>query len=459
MPDDIALALSNRATSRCYSKWMLPAQIGGCACVLLWPLGAVAGTMGIIGLVGLGGGSVVAGLLMAGQETAKIAKGDRDALAANLTDDDIAEFKAMAQVSPPKHRGALMPAHSTTTPAPIPGNVASEPVEVAPVATPAPVGHLHWRDGEHLVLIGLSGASKTTTLIDCVPTTSPVIYITLKSEDKAPDGWKAYRLRKFADRAFLQQLDDLCTMLTGLVQAKRAHRLIIDEALTILDQARDAQKVLVDKEDKADFGAVPARFEGLLKMYIRTGRSDGHWLGLVTQSPNGTDLFGSAKTMQGLKLVLCAGEASSNKFDFLVPWAKQLYGQFFTAEDESRMVAIQSGYWHFWLESGRIQYRPTPKSDRTLHDIPMLAGFHSLTATPAPDVPAEVDWGALAEQLLEQPAEVKGLRKAAAAVTGLAIGNGGPKWQEWKSELLATLPTLDPNLVDRLRERYPEALS
>jgi len=240
---------------------------------------------------------------------------------------------------------------------------------------------LQWRDGEHFVMIGLSGSSKTTTLLNCVPNGSLVVYVTLKSEDKAPKEWKAYRLRKFADLSFLVQLENLCAMIRGLVQSGTTHRLIIDEALTILEQGGDALKTVTDKEDKATYGAVVAEFEGLLKMYIRTGRSDGHWLGMVTQSPNGTDLFKSAKTMQGLKTVLCAGEASSNKFDFLPDWAKQKFGQFVTEADNNFFRNLNFGYWHFWVEDGKVQRRQTPRNTRQLFDIQMLSRFEPLHST------------------------------------------------------------------------------
>lgn len=160
----------------------------------------------------------------------------------------------------------------TTSAATVPSGTRNQPGDGCSV------GDLQWRDGEHLVMIGLSGSSKTTTLLNCVPVDSLVVYVTLKSEDKAPREWKAYRLRKFPDLSFLVQLENLCAMIRGLVQAGTRHRLIIDEALTMLNQAKAALKTVVDKEDKANYGAVVAEFEGLLKMYIWTGRSDGHWL-------------------------------------------------------------------------------------------------------------------------------------------------------------------------------------
>jgi len=269
-------------------------------------------------------------------------------------------------------KGATV-ASDSPTPTPKPNDGMSTGAS-GPTAEPP----LQWRDGEHLVMVGLSGSSKTTTLLNCVPRDSLVVYVTLKSEDKAPKEWKAYRLRKFPDYSFLVQLENLCAMIRGLVQAGVRHRLIIDEALTILDQGKDALKTITEKEDKATYGAVVAEFEGLLKMYIRTGRSDGHWLGMVTQSPNGTDLFSSAKTMQGLKTVLCAGEASSNKFDFIADWARQKFGQFVTADDEKRLKELRSGYWHFWVQDGRIQHRQTPRNTRELYEIQMLARFESL---------------------------------------------------------------------------------
>jgi hypothetical protein len=268
------------------------------------------------------------------------------------------------------------PVAQTANPTPTSGQNGSTPKQDSGSTVSNPP--LQWRDGEHFVMIGLSGSSKTTTLLNCVPNNSLVVYVTLKSEDMAPKEWKAYRLRKFPDLSFLVQLENLCAMIRGLVSAKVNHRFIIDESLTILNQAKAALKTVVDKEDKAQYGAVIAEFEGLLKMYIWTGRSDGHWLGMVTQSPNGTDLFDSAKTMQGLKTVLCAGEASSNGFDFLPDWAKQKFGQFVTAEDDKFFRSLRTGYWHFWVEGGKVQRRKTPRNTRQLYPIPMLSKFESL---------------------------------------------------------------------------------
>ncbi|HZG40173.1 MAG TPA: hypothetical protein VEZ50_15960, partial [Nodosilinea sp.] len=411
-------SLQQEALDACWERFdLLPKMVGGTL--------AIGGALVLSAwLPGVGpwlawsmaGAIAAGGTYVAGKEGASIERGDNEAISRYIDDDRMEKllkpFIEQIQAGMAKKPLGAVETQAAPTEATEPEsgkNAQTEPgsesVEPAATAPDRPVDRLLWRDGEHLVLIGLSGSSKTTTLVDCVPSTAPVIYITLKSEDKAPEGWRAYRLRKFADQSFLKQLDDLCSMLTGLVQAKAPHRLIIDEALTILDQAQDAKQTLASKEDKADFGAVAARFEGLLKMYIRTGRSDGHWLGLVTQSPNGTDLFGSAKTMQGLKLVMCAGEASSNRFDFVVPWAKQLYGQFVTEADEQRLRGIQSGFWHFWVEHSQIQYRATPLSNRKMADIPMLTGYESLLKTPAPDNPDAVDWATVAKQLLEQPAD------------------------------------------------------
>ncbi|MBD2033270.1 ATP-binding protein [Phormidium sp. FACHB-322] len=463
-------SLQQEALDACWERYdLLPKMVGGTL--------AIGGALVLSAwLPGVGpwlawtmaGAIAAGGTYVAGKEGASIERGDNEAISRYIDDERMEKllkpFIEQIQAGMAKKPLGAVETQAQTTETTMPesgksaqtepGSESAEPTTTAP---DRPVDRLLWRDGEHLVLIGLSGSSKTTTLIDCVPSTAPVIYITLKSEDKAPEGWRAYRLRKFADQAFLSQLDDLCSMLTGLVQAKSPHRLIIDEALTILDQAQDAKQTLTEKEDKAAYGAVAARFEGLLKMYIRTGRSDGHWLGLVTQSPNGTDLFGSAKTMQGLKLVLCAGEASSNKFDFVVAWAKQLYGQFVTDADEQRLRETQSGFWHFWLENGQIQYRATPKSDRALADIPMLTGYESLLKTPTPDNPDAVDWDAIARQLLEQPSTM-GLRQAAAAVTGKAIAGGGPAWVSWRDEFIAEAKTLDPDLQDALLQRFPAVL-
>jgi hypothetical protein len=74
-----------------------------------------------------------------------------------------------------------------------------------------------------------------------------------------------------------------------MLTAGKEHHLIVDEALQQIDQAKDSEKL---PEGKAYKGTAN-RFESLIKCYIRSGRSDGQLIGLVSQSPNGTDLFGS----------------------------------------------------------------------------------------------------------------------------------------------------------------------
>lgn len=467
--DSLRSEAQDVACSTAWDRVMSTSTVVAAGMAVTLPLGGMAGVMGLAAW-GLGAVTVaIGGVMFAWREGQDIYSGDPGAIDRWLPDEDWAalanraeQVKLAAEEAIKKPLGAVDTSLAANNPSLentecLQTETCNGSPEAATTAPDRTVDRLLWRDGEHLVLIGLSGSSKTTTLVDCVPSTAPVIYITLKSEDKAPEGWRAYRLRKFADQAFLQQLDDLCSMLTGLVQAKAQHRLIIDEALTILDQAKDAQKTLTDKEDKAVYGAVAARFEGLLKMYIRTGRSDGHWLGLVTQSPNGTDLFGSAKTMQGLKTVLCAGEASSNRFDFVVSWAKQLYGQFVTDADEQRLRSTQSGFWHFWLENGQIQYRATPKSDRAMADIPMLAGYESLVGIlkPGDPIPGTINWALIAQQILEQPADY-GLKRAASAVEGRNLA--GVTWQKWRDEFIAEMRTLDPDLQDQLIQRFPAVL-
>ena len=323
-------------------------------------------------------------------------------------------------------------------------------------------------------MVGLSGSSKTTTLIQCVPP-GLTLYLTLKADDKAPPDWLAYRLRKFADKAFLGELDALCDVIEHLVQSAQPHRWIIDEALTILDQSKDALKTLTDKEDRDLYKAVPARFEGLVKLYIRTGRSDGHYLGLVTQSPNASDLFDSAKTMQGLKIVLCAGEASSNGFAFLGAWAQQLYGQWLSPSESEALKGIQSGFWHFWLEAGKLRGAQTQQSSVELHPCPPFESYTALKAlrtalqqrqseVEAPlgklpdlsDTPiAELPWSQIAAHLLQS--EGAGLRTNLGTLIGKGL-NGGTLWQQYRDGLADWLITQPESLQAKLSDKYASCL-
>jgi hypothetical protein len=214
--------------------------------------------------------------------------------------------------------------------------------------------------GEHLAVIGLSGASKTTTLLKaCEGITSPILYITIKDADTAPPSWEAYKLSKTAGAYYLAQLVHVCDRLEDLLTGGVTHHLIVDEALQQIEQAKDSEKLPEGKPYKG----TAARFESLIKCYIRSGRSDGQLIGLVSQSPNGTDLFGSAKTMQGLKLILCAGEYSSNKFQFFPAWAKQLFGGLVTAEIEAEIKQVRSGFWHLTNTGDGLALNQTVQSD------------------------------------------------------------------------------------------------
>ena len=189
--DELFLAMSNRATSRCYSKWMLPAQIGGAACILLWPLGAVAGTLGIGAIVLMGAGSALAGLAMADQESARISQGDRDALAQYLTDDDVSEFRQLAAATmPPKPMGATpaatTPESGNGTNPPESGNESADvvPVPYAPIQLDP--------DCPHFLLLAGSREGKSNALRCLLDGHARVNYVSTKSTDKIPAHWEGY---------------------------------------------------------------------------------------------------------------------------------------------------------------------------------------------------------------------------------------------------------------------------
>lgn len=227
--------------------------------------------------------------------------------------------------------------------------------------------------GEHLAVIGLSGASKTTTLLKaCEGINTPIIYVTIKDADTAPPSWEAYKLSKTAGAYYLAQLCHVCDRLEDMLTGGIEHHLIVDEALQQIDQAKDSEKLAEGKPYKG----TASRFESLIKCYIRSGRSDGQLIGLVSQSPNGTDLFGSAKTMQGLKLILCAGEYSSNKFQFFPAWAKQLFGGLVTADIEAELSQVRTGFWHLTNTGDGLALNQTVQSDAVMvacQDCPAAA--------------------------------------------------------------------------------------
>lgn len=170
----------------------------------------------------------------------------------------------------------------------------------------------------------------------------------------------------------------LCDRLEDLIAAGTEHHLVVDEALQQIDQAKDSEKLA----DCKDFKGTASRFESIIKCYIRSGRSDGQLIGLVSQSPNGTDLFGSAKTLQGLKIILCAGEYSSNRFQFFPAWAKQLFSELITPEIELELKSINSGFWHLSNTPEGLALNQTQQTDQVLVPCPPChtEGFKPLAA-------------------------------------------------------------------------------
>jgi len=244
-----------------------------------------------------------------------------------------------------------------------------------PTAPPLTQKTPSWPDGEHLFMVGLSGGAKTTVLQGITANiATPVVYLTIKSDDTAPPDWVAYRLDKFGSEKLLRQLDWLIGTLETWARQGKKHRLIIDEYVSLRDTAKTACKPL-DRKD--ELKGVADRFEALVKVYIRAGRSDGHYLGLLSQTPNGTDNFDSAKTQQGLRVFLCASERSSEKFRFFVPWAKQMFADLITHEAEQHLRDINSGFWHLFADGGQLVLNATPAP--TVETVPCqecpTAGF------------------------------------------------------------------------------------
>jgi hypothetical protein len=384
--DDLLLEMKKRAVANAYSRNMLPAQIGGACCILLWPLGAAMGVFGIAGVVSLGVGSAIAGFSAAEQDKKRISDNDVEFIQKSLTELDIEEFSAkkaaLAQgASEPKK---LMGAAQEIPPNPDTRSIQSNPIpENGRAATLAGRGESTvegsgqkgeiltskaptWPDGEHLFMVGLSGGAKTTVLQGITAQTSdPVVYLTIKSDDKAPPTWNAYRLEKFAGEKLLQQLLWLLDTLESWVKNGVKHRLVIDEYVSLQDAAKSACKMMSQGHE---LKGIADRLENLVKTYIRTGRSDGHYIGLLSQTPNGTDNFGSAKTQQGLRVFLCASEKSSEKFRFLVPWSKQMFSDLITPEIEAQLRGIKSGFWHLFADEGMLFLNPTQKP--TLEQVP-----------------------------------------------------------------------------------------
>lgn len=388
-----------------HGRWMTPTVLIAAGVGVLFPLSGIGGMLGLVGLGGSVVGIPVVGFAMFNRERKAIREGDTELLQDLLSDEKLQSIKNAAitlkmdavkklplpEITP-ENLGAIKPQGNpqTQTQAQIqtPPLKLGDPILFTP-STPhspqsgknlnpetqtlhstqqlpdgspeemPPNDHLKWHDGDHVVMIGLSGSSKTTTLVQCTPTDAPVIYATIKSADVAPEHWVTAKFSKIADVSFIKAISDFCDVIEDLIKRGVKHRLIIDEALSIFEMATDAEKLLYDKDDKEIYKGTANRFLGLIKVYIRSGRSDGHYLGLVTQSPNGTDLFKSAKTMEGLRTILCFGEASSNKFEKAVSWARQKFGEKLTETHVKILNKLHAGFWHCWMSHDGLHLRPT----------------------------------------------------------------------------------------------------
>lgn len=455
-------SLQQEALDGCWERYdLLPKVVGG-AVAIGGALVLSAWLPGVGAYLAWSMAAAIAagGTYVAGKEGASIERGDSDAISRYIDDERmeklLSPFIERIQEGMAKKPLGAAETQTRTTPTTEPGsgrNAQTAPgsgsADAAPVPFVMPSRPPSWPDGEMLFMVGLSGASKTTALQRATAQiTDPVVYLTIKTEDTAPPTWRAYRLEKFAGEKLLNQLLWVLDTLEGWVRSRKKHRLIIDEYVSIRKAARSSCKLLPNGHE---LKGLSDRLEDLVAVYIRSGRSDGHYLGLLSQTPNGTDNFDSAKTQQGLRVFLCASERSSEKFRFVVPWAKQMFSDLITPQVEEHLGGINSGYWHLFADGGELVLNATEKP--TLEQVPCQE-CPTHFSTPSPGSEASNEWEAIALQLLMTDAQ--GLPAAASEVTGRKLS--GSSWQKWRDDFKAILPTLDCDLQDQLRERFPSVL-
>jgi hypothetical protein len=448
--------MGNRATSRCYSKWMLPAQIGGCACILLWPLGAVAGSLGIVALAAMGAGSALAGLAMADQESNRIAQGDRDALAQYLSDDDITEFKQLAQATatPPKTTGAVEAQDDPTTPTPTNTTQQPEPTSESEATAPSllPIAPCQLDDAApHLLLIGRTREGKSETLKHLIGSEERVWYITSKYTDQVPEHWTAYRVggRDLpAQMAWIlakweAQID---RHLSG--QDVEREWFVVDEAVGIMQSLKTKGETKADRDQNT---AIAGKLRALIIELVTAGAAVGAFVGLLSQTGNSGPLGVDLDLLKNFSVVSCG---KRKKAQMISSFEKLT--QLRLNSEQSAQALNLSGFWQLWENEGPTLSQ-VPLS--TLNLAPVITApinDYDAMRTPTPDNPDAVDWAGVVQELVNQPTEVLGLRVAAQNVTGKSLAKGGRAWVDWKRQLLEELRTLDPDLVDALRERYPD---
>lgn len=301
--DELKYRASLNAVDRQYG-WL---KIAIPCAILGWPVAMSIGGVGAVAGLGLLGiGAIFSAYKRAQEDWDLIEKDDRSTLLA---------------LTPKQHRSDLYKAYSET-----------------PTPNTLPLQALTLRNESHLLLIGPTRSGKTSALAALIGD-SDCIYITLK-RDTVPAAWKTYRIDTHTVNEDVEQVLDIVEPITSaLLRGERTGKLwfCVDEILGIIG--------LCSKP-------VGDRLLGQVKLRLTAGAADGAYVGLLMQSPNGSDLGVSAAILRNFQAVVMGSQQSG--FSHLAQWSER-FGAI-SPETKGAIAALKTGYWA--ISDGALRQPP-----------------------------------------------------------------------------------------------------
>lgn len=347
------LQVKNRACSRTFSKWMMPAQVAGALCALAWPLGGMFGGLGIAGMIGMGGMTAIIGLTQANTLSRRIYEGNVSAIDAALTAYDVEEFEAMFSAKKIMGAAPMEPisphlTSSTINPPVIPpmsSGIAPLPRATAQLDDTAP----------HLFMVGRTREGKSETLKHLIGGEQRVWYLTSKATDKVPEHWQGYRVGgPDIGRQVEWLLDQWEASFLRHLEGEDNDRewFVIDEAVGIIQSLKTK-----------GFKRIADRLRGFIVECLTAGAAVQAFCGILSQTGNAGPLGVDEDLLKNFSIVGCG---KRKKSQMLAAFLK-LTDLRVTADQEAEILALD-GYWQLWENNGPCLSQ-VPLSELTTKDV------------------------------------------------------------------------------------------
>lgn len=459
-------SLQQEALDSCWERYdLLPKAVGG-AIAIGGALVLSAWLPGVGTWLAWSMAATIAagGTYIAGKEGASIERGDNEAISRYIDDERMEKLlkpfieqiqegmakKPLGVVETQAQTAETTMPESGKSARTEPGSESAEPVTTAPALLPIAPCQLD-EAAPHLLLIGRTREGKSETLKHLIGSEERVWYITSKYTDQVPEHWAAYRVGG-------RELPDQMAWILGKWEAQIDRHLsgqdterewfVVDEAVGIMQSLKTKGETKVERDYNT---AIAGKLRALIIELVTAGAAVGAFVGLLSQTGNSGPLGVDLDLLKNFSVVSCGKRKKAQ----MITSFEKLTQLRLTPEQNAQVLAL-AGFWQLWENEGPTLSQ-VPLSPLPLAPVaPGPINDYDAMRTPTPDNPDAVDWAGLVQQLVEQPATVQGLRVAAQNVTGKSLGKGGRAWQEWKRDLVEELRTLDPDLVDRLRDRYPD---